>query len=115
MAYLLELHDKIVAAENAVARAKQVVAEKTDELNSLKELVWYCPQCKKNYPKESVTRSFGEVTRYETVYIDAGYGDDDELAEVTRLVTYLQCPVCGEQFAQGQGQYLREANRHTRR
>ena len=115
MSYLLELNDKIIAAENAVTEAKKTVVTKTAELTKLRELSWYCSNCAKHYPKESVTSSIEEVTKVEIVYTDAGYGDDDEIAEVTRAVTYLHCPVCGKKYAKGTGTYLREKNRHTRR
>lgn len=115
MSYLLELHDKILDAERQVSEAKKVLSKKTDELKELENLVWFCPNCEKNYPKESVTRCFREVTGIETVYTDSGYGDDDEIAEVTRLVPFLQCPVCGQSCKAGIGSKLHEKNRHTRR
>lgn len=54
-----------------------------------------CHECK----KYSLTKSFKskeEVETYtETTYIDAGYGDDDKIGEVTYLITYSICPNCG--------------------
>lgn len=115
MSYLLELHDQILAAEKCIVDAKTVVADKIKDLNELKDKAWFCQHCGKFYPKETVTNSFEEVTNWETVHTDAGYGDDDEIAEVTRNVTYLHCPVCGKKYAKGIGMYLREKNRRTRR
>lgn len=113
--YLLELNDKIENALAEIAKAESVVAEKKAELKQLNKLSWYCLNCKKHYPKDKVIRSYEKVTAIETVYTDAGYGDDDEIAEVTRLATVLQCPVCGRRFIQNGGTKLGERNRHTRR
>lgn len=115
MSYLLELNDKICAAEKSIEDARKVVANKTKDLKELKDKAWFCQNCGKFYHKETVTDSIEEVTDWETVYTDAGYGDDDEIAEVTRAVTYLHCPVCGKKYAKGNGTYLREKNRRTRR
>ena len=35
------------------------------------------------------------TTQPEVVFRDCGYGDDDRIADVTRLITYNLCPLCG--------------------
>ena len=35
------------------------------------------------------------ITQPEVVFRDCGYGDDDRIADVTRLITYYLCPLCG--------------------
>lgn len=35
------------------------------------------------------------TTQTEVVFRDYGYGDDDKIADVTRLITYYLCPLCG--------------------
>ena len=35
------------------------------------------------------------TTQPEVVFRDCGHGDDDRIADVTRLITYYLCPLCG--------------------
>lgn len=35
------------------------------------------------------------LTQPEVVFRDCGYGDDDRIADVTRLITFYLCPLCG--------------------
>ena len=75
----------------------------------------YCFECK----KYSLIKDFEKIHKTEehkgvTVYVDAGYGDDDEVADVTYLVTYSVCPKCGAE-KEIKKMYLSEKNRHTRK
>lgn len=115
MSFLLELNNKIEFAKNRIAEAEREVKDRQRELKELQTQAWYCQECGKYYPKSTTGKSQQEVTTVETVYHDAGYGDDDELANVTRLVTFIHCPVCGQSHPEGPGRYLRESNRRTRR
>ena len=73
-----------------------------DVLKELKEEIYakidrkyhYCPKCQRYYLKSHWRNETGEETRYgEIVYIDAGYGDDDEVADITYHVKYKVCPM----------------------
>ena len=74
-----------------------------------------CFNCK----KFSLIKDFQQTYKQEeykgvTVYTDAGYGDDDEIADVTYLVTYSICPNCGAE-KEIKKMFLSEKNRHCRR
>ncbi len=57
-----------------------------------------CPICKKYALKKRFKkRSFYVVKEDVLVFSDAGYGDDDEYADVKYLVTYATCPLCGKE------------------
>lgn len=72
-----------------------------DALNELREEIeakidkkyYYCEECKKYYYKKDWGTEDTEQTRCEIVYIDAGYGDDDEVADITYHIKYRICPV----------------------
>ena len=66
-----------------------------EEKRRLVESANYCKECNSYYPKEDAGTETSTKVCTECVYQDAGYGDDDEYAEVTRLVTYDICPLCG--------------------
>ena len=55
----------------------------------------FCKECK----KYSLTKKFESTTEVatftETTYVDAGYGENDKIGEVTYLITYSICPNCG--------------------
>lgn len=115
MAYLRFLNDQIEYCDKQIAEAQVTLAKAQEAKKALTDKAWYCPACKKYYDKADCSKHNRQQTSVETVYIDAGYGDDDELAEVTRMVTFIECPVCGHQEQDGKGIYLSEKNRHTRR
>ena len=115
MAYLLELHDKITYAQNRIDECNAELEARTQECRELTALALFCGKCQKFYPKESFTISETTRTSVETVYRDAGYGDDDEIADVTRSYTYHHCPVCGEPIQVGEGKYLYSKNTRLRR
>lgn len=54
-----------------------------------------CTNCKENFkiPKKLESKEF---VRTETVYTDAGYGDDDKVADVTYIGEFATCPKCKE-------------------
>lgn len=116
MPYLLELHDRIQDAKQRVVEARKEIDAKTAELEELQDKAWYCHNCEKYYPKESTTQEQKKKTQVETIIRDCGYGDDDVLADVTRLFTYDICPVCGKSYQRDyEGVYLGYTNRRTRR
>ena len=116
MAYLLELHDKIQDAKYRLAEARKEIDAKTAELKELQDKAWYCRNCEKYYPRDSVTQEQKKKTSVETILSDCGYGDDDVIADVTRLFTYNICPVCGKSnLSDYEGIYLGCTNKRTRR
>lgn len=78
------------------------IDRKKSELNELKyriketagDLI-QCKSCKLWLAPESLSIENYTATKTETVFVDAGYGDDDVLADVTRLHTVKRCPRCG--------------------
>lgn len=74
-----------------------------------------CSKCK----KYSLIKSFKyknkkEIRHGVTVYRDAGYGDDDEIADVTYSVDYVVCPICGG-LTETNRYKIGESNRHKRK
>lgn len=74
-----------------------------------------CLQC----GRYSLTKSFKiekkEEKRYGIqVYVDRGYGDGDEVADVTYMVTYYTCPICGGLTEKNKIEMYQE-NRHKAR
>lgn len=74
-----------------------------------------CSKCK----KYSLIKSFKyenkkEIRHGVTVYRDCGYGDDDEIADVTYSVVYAVCPICGG-LTETNRYKIGESNRHRRR
>ena len=74
-----------------------------------------CSTCK----KFSLIKDFKKIHKQKedkgvTVYVDAGYGDDDEIADVTYLVTYSVCPNCGAE-SEIKRMFLSEKNRRCRK
>lgn len=74
-----------------------------------------CPKCKEyfsvNEKIEHVGRQESEV---ECVYQDAGYGDDDEFATVTRHNIYSICPLCGKEMRREFSTIISTKDRHDR-
>jgi hypothetical protein len=54
-----------------------------------------CDACKKYYSKTKVQSCYVHETRTETIYVDAGYGDNDMIGDVRYFVEYKICPRCG--------------------
>lgn len=114
MAYLLELHNQIMQARTRIARAQEEIELLTHASEELEAQAWFCSNCEKFYPKDSVSTLFGDRTTTETVFTDAGYGDDDEIAAVTRKIEYKACPVCGFQKQVGEGTVIAIRDRRRR-
>ena len=71
-----------------------------------------CNKCRKYSPLKSL-RTFCETdtVKDQLVYADAGYGEDDEYADVTYAVDYYICPIC-KNHIEIKRRYLSEKNRH---
>lgn len=73
-----------------------------------------CSKCNKYFLKTKYTKTWEtETYKDELVYSDAGYGDDDEYADVTYNIEYLICPSCGAKN-ENKKMYLHMKNRHKR-
>ena len=71
-----------------------------------------------NCGKYSLTKDFKEIyeqveNKGQVVYIDSGYGDDDEFADVTYSVCFSICPICKAKKEKSR-MFLFEKNRHGR-
>ena len=89
------LDDEIKAFDAKMDELKYQIGKLKEEQNILIHSAEYCDKCKSYYPKTEVRTLNDTEKNKECVYQDCGYGDDDEYAEVERLVTYLVCPYCG--------------------
>ena len=72
-----------------------------------------CKSCHTFYNPDNLAVGSYDTTATETVFVDAGYGDDDELAEVTRRHIVKRCPKCGYEM-EHKDYYLGETNRRCR-
>ena len=80
----------------------------------LRDKYYKCSKCGKYYQKSKCSSTYRtEVERGVTVYVDSGYGDDDEFADVTYNVEYVTCPFCGKEKEKSK-MWLGESNRRTR-
>ena len=70
----------------------------------------YCKDCRKYYPTKDVEYKEGLHTSEECIFTDAGYGDYDEYAKVTRRYTYRVCPFC-KNFTQIKDEYVSTGER----
>lgn len=74
-----------------------------------------CTYCNKYYLLTSYSIiSNIELRKGILVYTDAGYGDDDKIADVTYNVSYYLCPVCGRKMEKDRYQ-ISETNRRKMR
>ena len=87
-----------------------------DKLNRRIEKSYYkCSKCGRYSLKKRFKTSNGErLVKGVTVYSDAGYGDDDEIADITYSVKYLVCPFCNGLTEQSKYPLV-ESNRRSRR
>ena len=76
-------------------RVEDVLKELEEEIyTKINRKYYYCEECKKYYYKKDWgTEDTKEIRYGDIVYIDAGYGDDDEVADVTYHVKYRICPI----------------------
>ena len=72
-----------------------------------------CPRCGHIISKEKLCEGEYTTTSNEVVYMDSGYGDDDELADVTYLYKVKRCPACGYELDRSKHK-IGERNRHKR-
>ena len=71
-----------------------------------------CGHCGKySFIHEFKTISKKEEFKDVIVHTDAGYGDNDQMADVTYLITYSICPKCNANTEKSR-MYLSENNRH---
>lgn len=105
-------HPEILEAE--IAKLEDRILKIKKELQDSKKTYTKCPSCKKWTLDEHLIPGSYRKTETETVYRDAGYGDDDELAEVTRAYLVMKCPHCGYEIRK-HSYIVSEANRRTRR
>lgn len=81
------------------------IVDLTNELEACKEELaeaskgyLQCLNCKKFFKEDSLVVSNYQETNVEVVFTDAGYGDDDRIADVTRLHEVIRCPDCGKEI-----------------
>ena len=76
-------------------RVEDVLKELEEEIYAkINRKYYYCEECKKYYHKKDWgTEDTKEIRYGDIVYIDAGYGDDDEVADITYHVKYRICPI----------------------
>ena len=115
MAHLWELDKKINLAIEKLEEAEAEAVRQKALVEELKKTAWFCWKCQKYYPTDICGHEKKREVTTETVYTDAGWGDDDEIAEVTRLVPYISCPVCGFTTQSGKGIFLFASNTRRRR
>ena len=72
-----------------------------------------CRNCGAILYQDNLTSGTYATTSTETVYQDCGYGDDDEIAEVTYLHHIKRCPKCGCEI-ESRKEKIGEANRRHR-
>lgn len=82
------------------------IIDLTDELEACKqELIEsskgyvQCANCDRFFKESDLTVSSHYETSVEMVFVDAGYGDDDRIADVTRLHEVIICPHCGKEIS----------------
>lgn len=82
------------------------IVDLTNELEACKEELaevskgyLQCRSCNRFFKEGDLTISNHYETRVETVFVDAGYGDDDRIADVTRLHEVIVCPHCGKEIS----------------
>ena len=74
-----------------------------------------CKVCGKYSPYKEFLTVYETITDKDViVYTDCGYGDDDEIADVTYHVSYYLCPICHKKFEQDR-YWLSETNKRKRK
>lgn len=53
-----------------------------------------CKNCNKYFNTTSFKNTKTIETKFELIYSDCGYGDDDEYGDVLYFMTYEECPAC---------------------
>lgn len=74
----------------------------------------YCNNCNNYFLKAELQTESELKTEYgQCVYTDAGYGDDDEFADVTYRYIWYICPNCHSKILKKR-YYISESNRRGR-
>lgn len=90
---------------------EEIIPQLKDELT--KETT-YCPHCHDYYLSSQWEKSLKMETFEETTFIDAGYGDDDMIGDVTYLMEYSECPMCKKSI-RTKKEYLYTQNERRRK
>ena len=69
-----------------------IVVRLDEKIEKVKSQSVLCEKCKRYYKKHKPVIS--KFTKTETWYTDAGYGDDDTVADVTYIGEWEYCPYC---------------------
>lgn len=99
--------------EKEISQHKLDIKRLQEELKSATVGLIKCTGCDSYFKPEDLTEGSYKETTTECVYTDAGYGDDDEYAEVTRIYIVKRCPKCGKELDR-KSFYLGESNRRCR-
>lgn len=110
---LLEQHDTLADYYNWI---KKILDESSSERESK---YTFCPSCHRWVLNTDINpTSMHRITTRgtETVFVSlGGYGDDDEIATVTREIIYQLCPRCGGNMYEKSNTVTKEENRRTMR
>lgn len=68
-----------------------------EELQNLNGSYKKCPSCHQYIPRKELLTRYETRQKAECIHHDAGYGDDDIIADVTRRYYYEICPKCKSQ------------------
>lgn len=94
----VELMEQIANLQDKMEQAKKEVSYYEDRLKELTKNMVKCDDCGLYFPEEAAAVGHYTQTETEVTFSDCGYGDDDLIAEVTRLYTSTRCPKCGHEI-----------------
>ena len=109
--YILEANQlaQEITKEKALLHLKEERLKKIIDTYCLAK----CESCGTIVCRENLAAGTYTTTSTETVYQDCGYGDDDEIAEVTYLHHVKRCPKCGYAI-ENRKEKVSESNRRAR-
>ena len=87
------IQEKINSLEYELLILKEKLQKEKDDT------VDWCPKCRNWYDKKNLSYGKFIETKTEVVFSDAGYGDDDILADVTSEYHVIRCPKCGYELS----------------
>lgn len=98
-----------------IDRANYALLEIRDEYRTrLHNKYYFCSKCNKYYLKNTWKVENARETNYGvTVYLGYGYGNDDEIADITYDIKYRACPKCGDKAVIDKTK-ISESNRRNR-